>query len=209
MWGFTDNPGAPVSIVERCGKEVEAYAVSDPASFQEAGDSTFVWEASLPASGYHGLECLLSVSQGSAKAAFAFTFGDVWFCSGQSNMGMNLNQVVNPADGRFLNLSRLASAYPNINFINFETATSEEPLLDFGEASDPLFQRWTRLDSGRSQLALGKMSAVCALTAAEMTDSLRSASASAVPTLGLVHSSFPGSTIEAWCVHRLRKKGEL
>src|SRR5687768_12653750 len=84
IWGDAD-PGAEV-VVAIAGAEVKT----------RAGVEDGRWEAILPArpaGGPHELK--VSSSTGEMRTVTDVLFGDVWLCSGQSNMEMPVRRVVN------------------------------------------------------------------------------------------------------------------
>ena len=42
-----------------------------------------------------GLQCTLTIQSGAVKREMRIIFGDIWFCTGQSNMQVRMGEVVN------------------------------------------------------------------------------------------------------------------
>ena len=73
----------------------------------------------LAAGGPH--ELIVSCDHNEVRIADVLV-GEVWICSGQSNMQMNVNSSTN-AD-----LDRLAADHPNLRMINFPQVGTQEPV---------------------------------------------------------------------------------
>ena len=103
--------------------------------------------------------------------------GEVWLCSGQSNMGVPVRDALNGAEE-----SKLAH-FPQIRMITIRTTIAKEP-LDRPQCDPP---EW------RAALPenVSYFSAVGYFLGRELHESLK------VP-IGLIHSSWGGSVAEAW-----------
>lgn len=115
--------------------------------------------------------------------------GEVWVCSGQSNMAWPIDRVQNIEDD-------VASAdYPDIRMITIDRVSKETPQTEF---------------SGRKPVwipcspdTVGKFSAVAFFFGRELHRELK------VP-VGLIHSSWGGAVAEAWTgIETLRSHPEL
>jgi len=105
-------------------------------------------------------------------------FGDVWICSGQSNMVFTMNGIFNKTDE-----IAAAAVYTDIRLAVIERVTSEVEQEDVGTSTT-----WTDPSNAR---ALGGFSAVCFFYAMNVYDEL------GVP-LGLIDSAWGGTRVEAW-----------
>ncbi|XP_025099241.1 sialate O-acetylesterase-like [Pomacea canaliculata] len=105
-------------------------------------------------------------------------FGDVWLCSGQSNMGFRLNEIINSA-------AELQNAhnFPNIRIFKAALVESFTP-----QTSLRLNTPWTGPQNAR---ALEDFSAVCWLFAEYLYPHLNY-------PIGLIESQYGGTPIEAW-----------
>ena len=108
-------------------------------------------------------------------------FGDVWLCSGQSNMEMNMDHIENSAE-------EIESSAIFGDRIRFTTIAHQWLNVSDDNHNVDLKLAWTTADDSAS---LRFMSAVCFLFAREIADKVN------VP-LGMVHSSWGGTPIEAW-----------
>lgn len=100
--------------------------------------------------------------------------GEVWVCSGQSNMAWKVNSATN-AD-----LERLAADYPQIRMINFPQVGSQEPIW----THDSEWQKCT-------PETVGNFSAVGYFFARQLHQTLD------VP-IGMINNAWGGSAAEAW-----------
>ncbi|KAK7478874.1 hypothetical protein BaRGS_00029855 [Batillaria attramentaria] len=104
-------------------------------------------------------------------------FGDVWLCSGQSNMQFEMKKVMNST----AELSA-ATSFSTIRFMTSQHVKSDTPL-----ESLTVQQQW----APPTDHSLADFSAVCFLFAESLQPHLNY-------PLGLVESSWGGTTIEAW-----------
>uniref|UniRef100_A0A8D0G657 Sialic acid acetylesterase n=1 Tax=Sphenodon punctatus TaxID=8508 RepID=A0A8D0G657_SPHPU len=120
-------------------------------------------------------------------------FGDVWLCSGQSNMEMTVLQVFNASQ----ELSK-ASSYPYVRVFSASLIQSEVELQDLGKI-DLQWAVPTAENLGHGNFSF--FSAVCWLFGRYLYETLKY-------PIGLVASSWGGTPIEAWSSRRaLRKCG--
>ncbi|XP_015284889.1 PREDICTED: sialate O-acetylesterase [Gekko japonicus] len=120
-------------------------------------------------------------------------FGDVWLCSGQSNMEMTVSQIFNASK----ELAQ-ASHFPYVRVFTASLAQSEEELLDLPDI-DLQWSVPTAENLGHGDF--GYFSAVCWLFGRYLYETLQY-------PIGLVESSWGGTPVEAWSSRRaLRKCG--
>ena len=96
-------------------------------------------------------------------------FGDVWICSGQSNMEFSMGGVEDwDAGGVFNSEEEITKTaeYPNIRMFKLALMTASNPQDDLKETE---FETWARSDDSTS---VSQFSAVCLLTARYMADVL-------------------------------------
>jgi sialate O-acetylesterase len=135
------------------------------------------WRAALPAMPAGGPYSLsVHTQSGAAESVSDLLLGDVWLCSGQSNMEFAVSSS--------LNASREigGSSDNSIRVLSVAHATAPAPLAHFAA---PVAWRAAEPDTIR------EFSAVCYYFARELRKSVP------VP-LGLIHSSWAGSAIESW-----------
>lgn len=126
---------------------------------------------SLPVGGPHKLRVA-----GSSVVEFADVLvGEVWICSGQSNMQWNVGQSNNP------DLEKLAANYPNIRMINFPQIGSQEPIWSHAD------RKWMVC----SPATVNSFSAVGYFFARQIHLSTN------VP-IGMINNAWGGSACEAW-----------
>jgi len=82
IWGHGDVPGAKVNII--MGRQTIATTTVG---------SDGKWSALLPATTAGGPHTITLTSGSNTIVMNDVMFGDVWICSGQSNMEFNMNQV--------------------------------------------------------------------------------------------------------------------
>ena len=140
-------------------------------------DATGHWQAQLPpmhAGGPYTLS--VSAQSGATQTIGDILVGDVYLCSGQSNMELPVAQTLNHA------AEIAASANDRIRLLTVAHANTPAPLAHF---SAPV--AWTVAGPG----TIGDFSAVCYYFARELQKSVP------VP-IGLIHASWGGSRIEPW-----------
>ena len=119
-------------------------------------------------------------------------FGDVYLCSGQSNMMIVLNYSFGGPEA-----AARASHYPNIRLFNIFMQYDSQPRNETGVSYSP--DSWvlpaadTLQNSDNWQDVFSYFSGVCYWTAMHLYDSMNGS----VP-LGLVHSSWGGTCVQAW-----------
>ncbi|WP_079723776.1 sialate O-acetylesterase [Pseudoxanthomonas indica] len=163
VWGQA-QPGQRVAV-QLAGRRTDARA-----------DSQGAWQASLPALPAGGPYTLSASSHGQEQHAGDVLIGDVWLCSGQSNMELPVWRTL---DAR----SEIAGASnDHIRLLSVPQQGAAAPL-----ASLPRDVRWQPVtpDSVR------EFSAACYYFARELQKSV------GVP-MGLIHASWGGSRIQAW-----------
>ena len=162
VWGKAE-PGEAVTVTLVGQKPQAAVAAADGA-----------WEVFLePVQDYGGPHTL------TVKGRNEITFrdvliGEVWVCSGQSNMQWSVNQS-NDAD-----LEKAAAKFPNIRLLSVPQVGTQEPAWNFEG-------RW----SVCSPETVGEFSAVGYLFGRQLHQTL------GVP-VGLIDNAWGGSAAEAW-----------
>ena len=197
VWGFapSSTAAAMLTLTSLAGSTV---TVATLASFNSTAS---LWTAKLPpirasrlADG-RATSYSLTISAGERHTSISdVLFGDVWVCSGQSNMAFLLEMDV---DGR--ELVQQANAYPELRFITVAKRTATTPQADLSVAAP-----WARSSNvsvsdnstQREQLGVGDdpwlwMSAVCWVYGRQLHLARK------VP-IGLINTNWGGSKIEDW-----------
>lgn len=164
VWG--DAAPGDVVTIEFASRSVQARA-----------DGSGHWRAELPRLDAGGPYLLEAHSRsGSVQSVSDVLVGDVWLCSGQSNMEMDVSASLNAE-------RELAAARnPRIRLLHLDHDTAPAPRRSFAAAGG-----W-RLVTPES---VKQFSAVCYFFARELQKSVD------VP-FGLIESSWGGSAIESW-----------
>jgi len=145
-----------------------------------------VWEAELP-SQLAGTVCDFQATSETEDIVLTdIMFGDIWLCSGQSNMEMAMRFIMNATEE-----IEASASFTSIRYTVVKNAVSTTEDLD---ADTPLQQPWadpTDVDK------LGAMSATCFLFARSLQQLWQAAGQEPVP-LGLVDSDWGGTPVESW-----------
>lgn len=161
VWG-KDNPGQSVTVT-----------IGD-AKVTGKADANGNWEVKLPAMEIGG-PLTMSV-EGSSKVSFSdILVGEVWICSGQSNMQWSVAQSNDP------DLERLAANFPKIRMINFPQVGTQEPVWSHDE------RKWMVCNPENTP----KFSAVGYFFARQIHQT------TGVP-VGMINNAWGGSACEAW-----------
>ena len=164
IWGTT-APNAEITV-----------SIAAAKATARAGANGY-WQLSLPALKAGGPHELTVVSSaGATQTIHDVLIGDVWLCSGQSNMEMPVRRVMN-SDTEIAD-----SANNEIRLLTVQRASSAIPLSSLAQ---PV--AWTAAAPG----AIDEFAASCYFFGRDLHR------ANGVPQ-GLIHSSWGGSTIQAW-----------
>ncbi|KRA80601.1 hypothetical protein ASD76_15730 [Altererythrobacter sp. Root672] len=157
------------------GERVSATLGMDSASATAAADGSFA--LTLPARPANATPQTLSVTDSSGTATVNdILVGDVWLCSGQSNMAFTVSAGLNG----YNNIQ--ASADPLLRMLTVPLDTSAKPVREFGGPVS-----W----QAASPQTTGAFSAACYYMLRDLRAALD------IP-MGAVHSSWGGSQIRAW-----------
>ncbi len=94
IWGFTNDPSCTVEVTQTCNNfkgenhfEAKIIKQNDPS----------IWSATI--TGYDiNVRCTLNITQGDKSQTLDIIFGDVYICSGQSNMERRMDQIYNSTE---------------------------------------------------------------------------------------------------------------
>ncbi|XP_026143438.1 sialate O-acetylesterase isoform X2 [Carassius auratus] len=182
VWGFGKN-GAKV--------------VLSLSGFQEEFSTTVIngiWRTTLKPVEASGRPYNLTASQNITNSSITLTdvlFGDIWLCSGQSNMAFTVGQVNNATEEL-----ALASEFPNVRIFQAALVQSGEELIDLAGVEVPWSLPTPELLGGKK---FSHFSAVCWLFGRYLYKTLNY-------PIGLVHSSWGGTPVEAWSSPRALHK---
>ena len=171
IWGWS-APGAMVTV-KFAGQSKSARA-----------DAQGRWLVKLKKLAASSKSQTLAVEAGETKIFTNILVGEVWLCSGQSNMEKPIGNQ--PGQKPCLNASEelAAATYPNIRIFKVEKTLSATPLEDLRQ-----FNTWRSCDS--NALETTHFSAAGYFFGREIHTNLN------VP-IGLIESSWGGTRIEPW-----------
>ncbi|WP_194777903.1 sialate O-acetylesterase [Pararhodonellum marinum] len=174
LWGKS-KPGSQVSVF---------VSWSDGSSESES-DLNGDWQISLPVPkvgiGDFKLQTLTISHEEGEVVLENILIGEVWVCSGQSNMDMEMKAIPPWLEGVVDYENEIAAAeYPNIRFIKIEKNFTKDPLNETKGT-------WNQV----SPTTAGDLSGVAYYFARNLQEKLK------IP-VGLVISSYGGSAIQAW-----------
>ncbi len=166
VWGSA-NPGEVVSVT--IGKQGFTNG-QNLVTFAGSDGKWSVKLAPLPVGGPYELNV-----KGSSQVKISdILVGEVWICSGQSNMQWSVNAGNDP------DLEKLAANYPNLRMINFPQTGSQEPIWTHD-------RQWMLCNPEN----VGSFSAVGFYFARQLHQTL------GVP-VGMINNAWGGSACEAW-----------
>jgi sialate O-acetylesterase len=170
VWGWAE-PGEEITV-----------SIAGQSKSTKAGDDG-AWSVTLdpmPAGGPH----TLTVKGKNTLTLDDVLVGEVWICSGQSNMQWPLN-LANDAD-----LEKAAAKFPQIRLLTVPNVGTQEPQKDFNG-------KWQVC----SPETVGNFSAIGYLFGRQLHQTL------GVP-VGLINDAWGGSACEAWIKRDLLEKDE-
>jgi sialate O-acetylesterase len=169
VWG-TAEPGEKVDVTISAAPGTTAHPVADA-----KGN----WVAPLPAL-KPGTGYTLTATAKSGKVDLKnVAVGEVWVCSGQSNMEWSVNAGETPAE------VKAAAKHPDIRLFTVQKRTAPHPINDMNDLGH--FTRWVEC----SPETVGPFSAVAYHFGVKLQKEL------GVP-VGLIHSSWGGTPAQAW-----------
>ena len=179
-----DRP-LPVFGTAKPGETVTASFAGQTLTAKAGPDGA--WRVDFPATPAGGPYAITAATASAKASASDVLVGDVWLCSGQSNMEMQVS-----ASGDAWNQINNGAANDTIRMATIEKADARSPAKDYKK---PPVWKPTNKEN------VGGFSASCFYFARELQKTRN------VP-LGLIHASWGGSGIEAWMTPTaLRKVG--
>ena len=182
VWGYTDTFNTPITLT--MNNNVYETTSSSIASADSANGS--IWSVTLDAQTAEGpfqVQVTHSLANGTLETITLndVLFGDVWVCSGQSNMGFSLRNMFNAS----IEIDN-AYKYPKVRLFTASTQQSYTPL----EELLSIGLQWSV--ASNDSVASGYNSAVCWLYGRMIHEGLGGR------PIGLVHASWGGTSIEWW-----------
>ncbi|XP_027046270.1 sialate O-acetylesterase-like [Pocillopora damicornis] len=178
VWGFGEI-GQTVDV--KLGGEVQTTEVV------KGPEGSGVWKVTLDSRGAGGPYNITATSKvDNVMKTITLEdvlFGDVWVCSGQSNMQFTVSQAINASEA-----SKEADNYPEIRLFTASLIESETPLYELKEVEQP----WSVASSETVNGGTWKyFSAVCWFYGKNLYDQFKR-------PLGLVATDWGGTPVEAW-----------
>ncbi|XP_011425300.1 sialate O-acetylesterase [Magallana gigas] len=167
VWGHSSKVGDVVHI-----------KMNNSEVFQAVVKSNQIWEAKLTSPSDHGPYIISAVSSLGTIQISDVLFGDVWICSGQSNMEFTTNKLLNSSEEY-----SDSTSYQSIRFIHIHKQFSATPFTDI----DSINSGWNT----PNQRSLQTFSAVCWLYGKFLSQHFNY-------PIGLVETNWGGTRIEAW-----------
>ncbi len=181
VWGYADTFDTPVMLTIN-NKVYRARTSSSPAN--SLGES--MWAVMLDATAEEGpfqVKVTLPLPNGTLVTITLndVLFGDVWICSGQSNMSFSVANMYNGTE-------EIANAgkYPKVRLFTAARTQSDIPR----EELLSIWLNWTA--ASPASVGSGYTSAVCWLYGRMIHEGLGGR------PIGLIHSSWGGTPIELW-----------
>ncbi|XP_072014238.1 sialate O-acetylesterase-like [Amphiura filiformis] len=187
LWGYTD-PGFSVNVTF---KGVNHASKGMPGAF---GPNVGVWKVVLPPQPAGGpftinITCFDGHGNRSSVQLQDILFGDVWICSGQSNMAMTVRQAMNST-------AELAASvhYPNVRVLSVKRVESYIPYYDLNSTSS-LYHPWAKANpdslGAKAIRNYRYFSAVCWFYGRDLHDTYK------VP-MGMISTNFDATPVPAW-----------
>ena len=144
-----------------------------------------VWEVIFPTAQGNGNICSIQIEQEASLILLEnVVFGDVWVCSGQSNMEWSMNNIFNATEE-----IADSATYTNIRMYKANLFTSEV------EEDDLVGGGWGGWYSPDDPNYLGQFSAVCFLYARSLTDRMAAQNGNGDHVFGLIDSAWGGTKV--------------
>ena len=182
VWGYVDTFNTPITLTMD-DKIYQTISSSTPSTDAVNGS---IWSVSLdpqPEEGPYQVKVTQPLANGTRETIVLnnVLFGDVWICSGQSNMEFPVNRMFNAS----IEIEN-AHKYPKIRLFapaKAQSYTPQEELLLPG-------LQWSV--ASNVSVASGYTSAVCWLYGRMVQETLGGR------PMGLIHSSWGGTGVEFW-----------
>src|SRR5690349_7330135 len=166
----------PVNVFGRAAAGEEVTVTLAGSSAKAKADAQGAWSLTLPAMTAGGPHTLTAAAGGRTQVANDILVGDVWLCSGQSNMEWPVRSTLDAGSEVAL------SANDRIRQVTIARANSAAPRTDFDQVLE-----WKAASPATTE----RFSAVCFYFVRELQKTVD------VPQ-GIISSNWGGSRIEPW-----------
>lgn len=181
VWGYVNDSSASISLTMN---NKVYYAVRSKSSVNYR--DTSIWSVTLDAQTEEGpfqIKVNNTLANGTVQTITLddILFGDIWICSGQSNMHFSVSEMFNAS----IEIQN-ANNYPKIRLFTVADTpafTPQEEVINIG-------MKWSV--ASNMTLSNGYVSAVCWLYGRMIQDSIGER------PMGLIHTSWGGTNIEYW-----------
>lgn len=181
VWGYSDSFDTLITLT----MNNKVYHTMSSSSSSDSGDAS-IWSVSLdpqPEEGPFQVNVTRPLANGTLETITLndVLFGDVWICSGQSNMQFTVSGMFNAS----IEIQN-ANNYPKIRLFTVadtQAGTPQEEIITIG-------MKWSV--ASNITVASGYTSAVCWLYGRMIQDGLGGR------PIGLIHTSWGGTDIEYW-----------
>lgn len=185
VFGFSTSDQHQVRVTQTCDGRKEEYRVpgSKFEKRKKYHEDHFVWSVYLSQKP-NGQECSFTFKQANNVIEMSVIYGDVWICSGQSNMDFPMEGLVNATEELVA-----SESYNNIHMLKVPVQWSKHGQEDISSVG-----HWFK-PNDRSLLK--DFSAVCFLYARYLSDQLKERDGSE-KVFGLIQAACPGTKIHVW-----------
>ena len=217
VYGFGAGP-VTVKVVsaDSAGLEKVSYSVNADAAAKADDGGTPTWKAFLKPMKAGGSYTITATGSAGSATLEHVTLGDVYFCSGQSNMALSTHYTFSADTAR---AAFAGGQYKGLRLFQFGGMAMNTTLASYSPryvtasqsvATDPLHGSWYTAEQSTSVVmsntsdkvmtAFDTFSATCLYFGLELIDAL----GDSAPPIGLIQSAVGGSTIEAWQANETR-----
>ncbi|HBM85961.1 MAG TPA: hypothetical protein DD423_04115, partial [Opitutae bacterium] len=177
----------PVWGTSTAGESITVEFDGQTKTTTTAGDGTWTLNLDSMDADAVGQDLKVTAGQGSNTTVVTYSnvlVGEVWVCSGQSNMAFSNAQT------EFSAAVEAAPDNPNLRFFKVPKITQETPL-------ERISTVWTESTTGSSGTAKG-FGAVAYYFGLKLQDELESSEGAKDVPIGLIHSAKGGTSVEQW-----------
>ncbi len=189
VFGGGANPGDTLSV-----DLLSDAPESTTESYKTVARSDGTWKVLMDpkkAGGSYALS--VRGSSGDPAQLTGATFGDVWFCSGQSNMELGLEFTIQRNASY---AAARAGRSESIRLFQLAHNPAEAPQWVITNSSEAIEMAWTSPKDADANGTLPGFSAACYYFGEALTDRMRDEGG--VVPVGLIESAFGGTMIESW-----------